>query len=95
MGRVVAVGVVAGVYGWWGGDGSAGGVAIVTGFALVATVGLAASAVGLSRASRTLTGCGLVMVGLAAPTGFPYLANLIALICGIALLVGGGRARRS
>ena len=100
--RTAAVGVIAAalavLYGWWGGvrsvdDGSA--LAIVAGAAALATVGLTAAVVGMSRGSRLVTGSGLVVAGLAAPTGFAYVANLVALICGNVLLVSGWRARPS
>ena len=79
MARTAAVGVIAGaaavVFGWWGGVRSANpssALAIVAGAATLATVGLAAAAFGLSRGSRMVTGLGLVVAGLAAPTGFAY-----------------------
>ena len=102
MARTAAVGVVAGAgaaaFGWWGGVRSAGhgsALAIVTGAATLATVGLAAAAFGLSRGSRMVTGLGLVVAGLPAPTGFAYAANLVALVCGMILLISGWRARPS
>lgn len=96
--RVAAIGVIAGtvavVYGWWVGVRHAEGSAVVTGAAALATVGLMAAALGLSRGSRTVTGSGVVVAGLAAPTGFAYIANFLSLICGIVLLFGGWQARR-
>ena len=77
---IIAVG-----YGWWGGVGSANGSPIVIWTASLASAGLVLVATGFARQSDRLSGIGMVLVGVCAPTGFGYLANLVALVCGIAL----------
>ena len=79
---IIAVG-----YGWWAGVGSANGSPVVIWAASLASAGLLLVATGFARRSDLLSGVGMVLVGLSAPTGFGYLANLVALVCGIALLL--------
>lgn len=79
---IIAVG-----YGWWAGVGSANGSPVVIWAASLASAGLILVATGFARRSDMLSGVGMVLVGLSAPTGFGYLANLLALVCGIALLL--------
>jgi len=79
---IIAVGT-----GWWAGVGSANGSPIVIWAASLASAGLILVATGFARRSAILSGIGMVLVGVCAPTGFGYLANLVALVCGIALLL--------
>ena len=79
---IIAVG-----YGWWAGVGSANGSLVVIWAASLASAGLLLVATGFAWRSDMLSGVGMVLVGLSAPTGFGYLANLVALVCGIALLL--------
>jgi len=79
---IIAVG-----YGWWAGVGSAHGSPVVIGAASLASAGLILVAAGFARRSDILSGIGMVLVGVCAPTGFGYLANLVALVCGTVLLL--------
>ena len=79
---IIAVG-----YGWLAGVGSANGSPVVIWAASLASAGLLLVATAFARGSDMLSGVGMVLVGLSAPTGFGYLANLVALVCGTALLL--------
>ena len=83
----LAAAIIAVSTGWWDGVGSANGSPIVIWAASLASAGLILVATGFARRSDILSGVGMVLVGLSAPTGFGYLANLVALVCGIALLL--------
>lgn len=105
MGRRLAGGIpaviggfsalLATAYGWWGGVRSAGGSAVVLSAALLATLGLAIVVLGIIRDSPLLEGIGMVAVGITAPTGFGYVFNLAALVCGVILLIGSWRGAHS
>ena len=79
---IIAVG-----YGWWAGVGSANDSPIVIWAASLASAGLILVAAGFARRSDILSGVGMVLAGVCAPTGFGALVNLVALVCGIALLL--------
>ena len=74
-------------FGWWAGVGNANGSPVVIWAASLASAGLILVTTGFSWRSDILSGVGMVLVGLSAPTGFGYLANLVALVCGIVLLL--------
>lgn len=76
--------VVAVAYGWVG-VRAADGSPLVAGAAVVATMGLAATLVGPRLRVPWITPIGMILVGVAAPTGFGYIANVVAVACGIAL----------
>lgn len=78
---IIAVG-----YGWWAGVGSANSSPIVIWAALLASAGLILAATGFAQRSDILSGIGMVLAAC-APTGFGAWVNLVALVCGIALLL--------
>ena len=83
----VVAAIIAVGYGWWAGVGSANDSPVVIWAASLASAGLILVVIGFARRSDMLSGVGMVLVGLSAPTGFGYLANLVALVCGTTLLL--------
>jgi hypothetical protein len=89
-----AAAALAVAYGWWAGVRDADGSLVVLTAAVLATLGLLTVGFGMVRGSRPLAGAGLLAVGVMAPTGFGYLANLAALVCGAILILEGLRRAR-
>lgn len=82
------------LFGWWVALRYASGVLVAA--TAVATVAFAGAVIGYRRRRTSVIVIGLVVAALAAPTGFAYLGNLIALVAAVvatALQIARGSAR--